>query len=71
MNFQKWGRFFWLTRYDEYIAMQYVFNKLEGEMTAFKYLRVWYCIVEKAVYIIKLDKAICISLKTVRDVLNV
>ena len=28
--------------YDEYIAIKYVFNKLEGGMTAFKYQRVWY-----------------------------
>ena len=54
--------------YDEYIALQYVLNKLEGRMTAFKYERVWYLVVNKAIYIIQLDKTICISLKTVRDV---
>ena len=37
-------------------------------MTAFKYLRVWYFVVNKAIYIMQLDKAICISPKTVTDV---
>ena len=54
--------------HDEYIAIQYVFNKLEGGMTAFQYSRVWYLVVDKAIYIIQLDKTICISLKTVRGV---
>ena len=54
--------------YDEYIAIQYVLNKLEGRMTAFIYQRVWYFVVDKAIYIIQLDKTICISLKTVRGV---
>ena len=35
-------------------------------MTAFKYERVWYFVVDKALYIIKIDKTIGISLKTVR-----
>ena len=54
--------------YDEYIAIQYVLNKLEGRMTEFEYQRVWYFVVDKAIYIIQLDKTICISLKTVRGV---
>ena len=37
-------------------------------MTASKYNRVWYFVVEKAIYIIHLDKTICVSLKTVQDV---
>ena len=51
--------------YDEYIPIQYVFNKPEGGMTAFKCYRVWYFVGDKAVYIIQLDKAICISQKSV------
>ena len=51
--------------YDEYIAIQYVFNILEGGMTAFQHWRVWYFVVDKTIYIIQLDKTICISLKTV------
>ena len=54
--------------YDEYIAIQCVLNKLEGRITAFGYQRVWYFVVNKAIYIIQLDKTICISLKTVRRV---
>ena len=54
--------------YDECIAIQYVFNKLEGGMTAFKYWRVWYFVLDKEIYIIQLHKTICISLKTVRGV---
>ena len=37
-------------------------------MTAFKYKRVCYFVVDKVIYIIQLDKTICISLKTVRGV---
>ena len=37
-------------------------------MTAFKYKRQWYFVVDKAISIIQLDKTICISLKTVRGV---
>ena len=54
--------------YEAYIAIQYALSKLEGRMIAFKYLRVWYFVVDKATYIIQLDKIICISMKTVRDV---
>ena len=54
--------------YDEYIAIQYVLNKLEDRMTAFKYNRICNFFVDKVIYIIQLDKAICLSLKTVRGV---
>ena len=54
--------------YDEYIAIQNVSNNLEGRMTAFKYCRVWCFVVNNAIYIIQLHKAICISLKTVKGV---
>ena len=37
-------------------------------MTAFKYQRVWYFVVYEAVYIIQLNKTICIFLKIVRGV---
>ena len=37
-------------------------------MTALKYQRAWYFVVDKAIYIIQLDKIICISLKTVSSV---
>ena len=40
--------------YDEYIAMQYVSNKLEGRMTASKYYWVWNFVVDTAIYIIQL-----------------
>ena len=35
-------------------------------MTAFKYKKVCYFVIYKVIYIIQLDKTICISLKTVR-----
>ena len=54
--------------YDEYIAIQNVLNKLEGRMTAFKYCRVCYFVVDKAIFIMQRDKTICISLKTVGGV---
>ena len=38
--------------YDEYIAIQYVLDKLESRMTALKYHRVWYFVVGKAIHII-------------------
>ena len=38
--------------YDEYFAIQYVLNKLEGGVNAFKYLRVWYFVVDKVIYMI-------------------
>ena len=42
-------------------------NKLDGRMTAFKCKGyIWYVVVEKAIYIILLDKTIGLSLKTVR-----
>ena len=50
---------------EEYIGIQRVVNKLE-RMTAFEYKRVWYFVVNKAIYIIQLHKTIYISLKTVR-----
>ena len=37
-------------------------------MTAFKYQRIWYLVVNKAIYIIQLDETTCISLKTARGV---
>ena len=37
-------------------------------MTAFKYWRVWYFVVDKSVCIVQLHKTICISLKAVRVV---
>ena len=37
--------------YDECIAIQHVFNKLEGEMTAFKYWRIWCFVVDNAIFI--------------------
>ena len=37
-------------------------------MTAFKYREYGIFVVDKSVYIIRLDKTICISLKTVRGV---
>ena len=49
--------------YDEYIAIQYVLDKLESRMTALKYYRVWYFVVGKTVHIIYI---IFISLETVR-----
>ena len=52
--------------YDEYIAVQYMSNKLEGRTITFEYQKVWYFVGDKAIYIIQLDKTICISLKTVR-----
>ena len=45
---------------DENIAMYYVSNKLKGGMTAFKYWRAWYFFVDKAIFIMQLDKTICI-----------
>ena len=54
--------------YDEYIAIQFVLDKLESRMTALKYYMVWYFVVGKAIHIIQLDKTIFISLKTVRGV---
>ena len=54
--------------YDEYIAIQYELNKLEGRMTAFKYEKVCYFVADKVIYIIRFDKTICISLETVRGV---
>ena len=54
--------------YDEYIATQCVFDKLEGGITAFQVWRVWCFVVDKAFHIIQLHKTICISLTTVRGV---
>ena len=45
-----------------------MFNKLEGGLTVFKCYGVWRFVVDKAIYIIKLDKTICLSLKNVRGV---
>ena len=36
--------------------MQYVLNKLEARVTAFKYHRMWYFFSDKAVYILQLEK---------------
>ena len=52
--------------YDEYVAIQFVLNTLEGRMTAFECKGVEYFVVDKAIHIIQRDKTICISLKTVR-----
>ena len=52
--------------YDEYIGVQYVLNKLEGTMTAFREYGIF--VGDKSVHIIQLHKTICISLKTVRGV---
>ena len=52
--------------YDEYIAIKYVLNPLDNGIT--EYQRVWYLLLKKAIYIIQLDKTICISLKTVGGV---
>ena len=43
-------------------------NELEGIMTAFKYWRYGIFVVDKAVNITRLDKTICIALKTDRGV---
>ena len=51
--------------YNECIAMPYVFNTLEGRMTVFQYWKVWYFVVDKAIYIMQLHKTICITLETV------
>ena len=62
--------------YDEYIAIQYVLNKLNKLKNKLKLkrverlhlMRVRYFVVGKAIYFTQLDKIISISLKTVRDV---
>ena len=56
--------------YDEYIAIQYVLNEFEGGMTAVKCQRIIMIFLsfKKAIFIIQLNKTICISLKIVRGV---
>ena len=54
---------------DEYIASVHnVLNKLEGIMTAFRYGEYGIFVVDKSVYITRLDKTICIHLETFRGV---
>ena len=57
MTFSSWSSYRIGTYcYDEYLAIQYVLNKLEGRITVFRYYKGMAFFINKAIYIIQLDK---------------